>query len=287
MKLYELFGKGRTVFSLEIFPPKRTDGIETLYETLDRLTVVKPDYISVTYGAGGTAENSLTCRIASDIKHRFGIEPLPHLTCLYNSREQVDERLAELAAAGIENILALRGDRMPDREVCGDFLHASDLAEYIRDRGGFNCVGACYPEGHPESPSLDADIDTLRYKVDAGMTHLNSQLFFDNDDFYAYLEKVRAKGIDLPIEAGIMPVVNAKQIQRIVTNCGASLPSKFVRILARYENNPTALMDAGIAYAIDQITDLIAGGADGIHLYSMNRPDVATRIWDAVKNMLV
>lgn len=286
MKIYEMFSPDKTVFSLEIFPPKRTDGIETILKTLDSMATIRPAYISVTYGAGGTAENSLTCRVASDIKSKFGIEPLPHLTGLYNTRAQVDERLAELRAAGIENILALRGDRVPDREVCGDFAHASELAEYIRECGGFNCVGACYPEGHPESDSLDADIDNLRLKIDAGVTHLNSQLFFDNGDFYNFLDKARAKGITVPIEAGIMPVINAKQINRIVTNCGASLPNKFVRIMARYENNPEAMMDAGLAYAIDQITDLIASGVDGIHLYSMNRPDVAQRIWEAVRSML-
>ncbi|MBE6752787.1 MAG: methylenetetrahydrofolate reductase [NAD(P)H] [Ruminococcaceae bacterium] len=286
MKLHELFGKGRTVFSLEIFPPKRTDGIETLYTTLDRLTAVKPDYISVTYGAGGSAANNLTCRIASDIRSRYGIEPLPHLTCLYNTRGQVDAYLAELSAAGIENILALRGDRVADMEVSGEFAHASDLAAYIGQRGDFNCVGACYPEGHPECPSLDTDIDNLKIKLDAGVTHLNSQLFFNNEDFYAFLDKARARGINVPIEAGIMPVINARQISRMVANCGASMPAKFARIIARYENDPQALMDAGMAYAIDQITDLIASGVDGIHLYTMNRPEVASRVWEAVKNML-
>ena len=286
MDISTLFRKDRTVFSLEMFPPKRTDDIETLYSRLDGMAAILPDYISITYGAGGSRSDNRTCRMAADIKSRYGIEPLAHLTCIHNTREDIDYCLEELKANGVENILALRGDRQPDREVCTDFRYASDLVEYVVSRGGFNCVGACYPEGHPEAGSLDEDIDNLKRKVDAGVTHLNSQLFFDNGDFFDFVDKVRAKGINVPIEAGIMPVVNKKNIERIVSNCGASLPSKFSRMMARYENNPQALADAGIAYAIDQIADLIVSGVDGIHLYSMNRPDVAMKIYQSVKNML-
>jgi len=286
MDISTLFGKGRTVFSIEMFPPKRTDDIEKLYSKLDSMAAIKPDYISITYGAGGSRADNRTCRMASEIKQRYGIEPLAHLTCIHSTREDIDYCLSELAAGGVENILALRGDVQPDRERCTDFRYASELAQYISAHGGFNCVGACYPEGHPEAESLDADIENLRRKVDAGVTHLNSQLFFNNDDFYSFMEKIRAKGIDIPVQAGIMPVVNKRQIERIVATCGASLPSKFSRMMAKYENDPEALADAGIAYAIDQIVDLIVSGVDGIHLYSMNTPEVAQRIYDSIKKML-
>ncbi len=286
MNISTLFNKDKTVFSLEMFPPKRTDDIETLYSKLDYMAAILPDYISVTYGAGGSRADKSTCRMAADIKNRYGIEPLAHLTCIHSSREDIDFCLQELRENGIENILALRGDNQPDREVCTDFRYASELVEYIKSVGGFNIVGACYPEGHPEAGSLEEDIENLKRKVDAGVSHLNTQLFFDNGDFYSFAEKVRAKGINVPIEAGIMPVVNKKNIERIVANCGASLPSKFSRMMARYENNPQALFDAGIAYAIDQIADLIVSGVDGIHLYSMNRPDVAKRIYESVRTML-
>lgn len=286
MNIRSLFDRGRPVFSLEVFPPKKTDGIETVYKTLDSLSEIKPDYISVTYGAGGSAAGGLTCRISGDIKTRLGIEPLAHLTCLYSTREQVASQLEELRAAGICNILALRGDRIPGVEQHSDFPHASDLARFISGFGGFNVVGACYPEGHPESAGIGEDIENLKYKIGAGVTHLNSQLFFSNDDFYTFLEKLRRAGITVPVEAGIMPVTNTKQIKRMVSMCGASLPKKFTRMMARYEHDPRALLDAGIAYATDQAVDLLSGGADGIHLYTMNRPEVALRIYSSIESML-
>lgn len=285
MNIREFFDK-KVVFSIEMFPPKRTDDISILYNKLDSIAEIKPDYISVTYGAGGSRSDDRTCRMAGDIKRRYGIEPLAHLTCIHSTREDIDFCLGALREQGVENILALRGDRQPDREVCTDFRYASDLVEYINSYGGFNCIGACYPEGHPEAATLDEDIDNLRRKVDAGVTHLNSQLFFNNDDFYAFCDKARAKGINVPIEAGIMPVVNKKQIERVVSNCGASLPPKFSRMMARYEHDPEAIFDAGIAYAIDQIVDLIVSGVSGIHLYSMNNPVVASRVYESIKRML-
>lgn len=286
MDISTLFKAGKTVFSIEMFPPKPTTPITVIYDKLDSMAAIGPEYISVTYGAGGTRADDTTCRMSADIKSRYGIEPLAHLTCIHSTKEDIDYCLAELKKNGIENILALRGDKRPDREVCHDFRYASDLVSYIREQGGFNCVGACYPEGHPESGSLEEDIENLKIKVESGVTHLNTQLFFNNDSFYSFLEKARAKGINVPIEAGIMPVVNKSQIERIVATCGASLPPKFSRMMARYENNPEALADAGIAYAIDQIADLIVSGVDGIHLYSMNRPEIASRIYDSIKNML-
>ncbi len=286
MNISKLFEQKKTIFSLEIFPPKRTDGIDTLYQSLDRIAAVKPDYISVTYSAGGSSTNELTGRIAADIKTRYGIEPLPHLTCLNNTKEQIKAQLEFLEQNGIENILTLRGDRRPDLEVCSDFAHASDLAAFIRDNSTLNCVGACYPEGHPEAPSRAKDVRNLQYKIEAGMTHFNSQLFLDNDDFYSFLELCDAAGINVPIEAGIMPLMSKSQIERMIIGFGASMPRKFSRIISRYENDPDGLFKAGIAYAIGQIIDLISQGVSGIHLYTMNRPDVAETIYDSIKSML-
>ncbi len=286
MYIKDIFGNGKTVFSIEVFPPKKSDNIDKIYDVLDRMAEIKPAYISVTYGAGGSEANDMTSRIARDIKTRLGIEPLPHLTCIHNSETQIEHYLAKLSAMGIENVLALRGDRRPDQPVSPDFTYASDLVAYIKRNGGFNIVGACYPIPHPEAPSREADIDNLKRKVDAGVTSLDSQLFFDNADFFTFRDIARAKGINVPIEAGIMPVTNRASIERVVAGCGVSLPAKFTRIMARYGDDPQAMMDAGIAYAIDQIVGLITEGVDGIHLYAMNKPEIALRIYDAVKNLL-
>lgn len=285
MSIAELFRQKPVVFSFEIFPPKRDSSIDTIWSTLAEMEGLGPDFISVTYGAGGGGGRSYTARIAGAIRKKYGITPLAHLTCVNSTRAEVEESLRELREEGVENILALRGDRLPGVEPKTDFLHASDLISFIREQGGFSLSGACYPEVHTEAPDPITDIRNLRKKVDAGAEHLVSQLFFDNEAFYAFVERARIAGITVPIEAGIMPVVNAKQILRMVSLCGASLPQKFTRMISRYEQNPAALRDAGIAYAIDQIVDLIAQGAQGIHLYTMNDPDVARRISQAVENL--
>lgn len=285
MSIAELFREKPVVFSFEIFPPKRDSSIDTIWSTLAEMEGLGPDFISVTYGAGGGGGRSHTARIAGAIRKKYGITPLAHLTCVNSTREEVLENLAALREEGVENILALRGDKLPDVEPKTDFLHASDLISFIREQGGFSLSGACYPEVHTEAPDPITDIRNLRKKVDAGAEHLVSQLFFDNDAFYAFVERARIAGITVPIEAGIMPVVNARQILRMVSLCGASLPQKFTRMISRYEQNPAALRDAGIAYAIDQIVDLIAQGVQGIHLYTMNDPDVARRISQAVENL--
>lgn len=285
MSIAELFREKPVVFSFEIFPPKRDSSIDTIWSTLEQMEGLGPDFISVTYGAGGGGGRSYTARIAGAIRKKYGITPLAHLTCVNSTRAEVLENLAALREEGVENILALRGDKLPDVEPKTDFLHASDLISFIREQGGFSLSGACYPEVHTEAPDPITDIRNLRKKVDAGAEHLVSQLFFDNDAFYAFVERARIAGITVPIEAGIMPVVNARQILRMVSLCGASLPQKFTRMISRYEQNPAALRDAGIAYAIDQIVDLIAQGVQGIHLYTMNDPDVARRISQAVENL--
>jgi methylenetetrahydrofolate reductase (NADPH) len=286
LKLAELFGKGKTVFSFEVFPPKRNDSIETIYRTLDRLRFLEPDFISVTYGASGSLADNSTCEIASSIKKDYGIESAAHLTCVNSTREEIDNMLERLQNSGIENIMALRGDIVPDITPKHDFEHASDLISYIKSKDyDFGISAACYPEGHPESDDQVEDILNLKKKVDAGAEHLISQLFFDNQVFYDFVEKARIAGINVPIEAGIMPVVNSKQITRMVSLCGAGLPSKFTKMMQRYENKPEAMRDAGIAYATNQIVDLLSHNVDGIHLYTMNNPYIARRICENVKSL--
>lgn len=285
MRTAELFKNG-TVMSFEVFPPKPDDDIKGIYETLDGLSGLRPDFISVTYGAGGGANCSKTLTIASDIKNKYGIESVAHLPCIGLKRENVLEILQKFRENGIENILALRGDISAESFVPGDFSHADELIEFISQNGDFNILAACYPEGHPESKNTVEDIRNLRRKVDAGADQLVTQLFLDNDYFYAFRERTELAGINVPIEAGIMPVTNKKQIERMVKMCGVQLPGKFMTMIERYENNPVALRDAGIAYAIDQIVDLISQGVDGIHLYTMNKPYIAQKIYEAVFRLL-
>ncbi|QAT50530.1 methylenetetrahydrofolate reductase [NAD(P)H] [Caproiciproducens sp. NJN-50] len=284
MRTNELF-KRKTVFSFEVFPPKKTSSIDVVYHTLQELNGLSPDFISVTYGAAGGGSNH-TVQIASAIKNRYGLESVAHLPCINFTKEEVLETLESLKRNGIENILALRGDLSPDIPPKADFRHASDLISFLKENGDFNIIGACYPEGHPESGGIVKDILNLKKKVDAGADQLISQLFFDNSCFYSFLERARIAGIDVPIQAGIMPVTNRKQIERMVTLCGATLPKKFVKVMERYGDNPNAMRDAGIAYAIDQIVDLVAQGVDGIHLYTMNNSYVATKISEAVTSLL-
>lgn len=287
MKLSDLFKQKKLLFSFEVFPPKPGRPIESLYGTLDRLSALSPDYISVTYGAGGSSERQhATCALAAYIKNQCGGTPLPHLTCINSSRAQVDAMLDALGAEDIENLLALRGDRVPETEASSDFSHASDLIAHIAARGGFDIAAACYPEGHPDSDSVEQDIVYLREKVERGATHLITQLFFDNEDFYRLLDLCGRAGIEVPIQAGIMPVVNAKQIERMVSLSGAKLPAKFAKIMARYGDNPQAMFDAGISYAVDQIVDLLAGGVSGIHLYTMNNPAIAEGIHRSVAALI-
>ncbi len=284
MKLDNIFDN-KQVFSLEVFPPKRDMPIDTIYKTLDELSEIKPAFISVTYGAGGSENCAATLEIASTIKNKYGIEAVAHLPGINLTKADVVNMLDDFKKNGIQNILALRGDGNPETEPVGDFNHADELVRFIKEHGDFHVAGACYPEGHAESENLITDIKYLKQKVDAGCDHLISQLFFDNDHFYRFRERCDLAGINVPIEAGIMPVLNKKQIERMVTMCGASLPNKFVKMMARYENNPEALKDAAIAYAVDQIVDLVSQGVDGIHLYTMNKPDTAKRIYSCVASL--
>jgi len=285
MKTSDLF-KNKTVLSLEVFPPRRTAPINIIYDTLDGLKGLNPDFISVTYGAGGSEMNTATLEIASSIKNHYCIESVAHLPCINLTRSEVLDMLDGFRQAGIENILALRGDINPDFVPKQDFRYASELVSFIKENGDFNVIGACYPEGHNESQSLTQDIRNLKTKVDAGTDQLITQLFFDNDFFYSFRERARQTGIDVPIQAGIMPVVNKKQIERMVSLCGVKMPRKFVTMMGKYEHNPVAMRDAGIAYAVDQIVDLIAEGVDGIHLYTMNNPYIAQKIYASISSLL-
>jgi methylenetetrahydrofolate reductase (NADPH) len=284
MKAVEFFKK-KTVLSYEVFPPKRTSPVNTIYDTLSELKELSPDFISVTYGAGGGENNNQTFEIASAIKS-YGIESVLHLPCIGLTKEDVSAKLKELKRAGIENILALRGDVPSEGCIQGDFRYASDLIAFIKSQGDFNILAACYPEGHIEAESKLEDIRNLKRKVDAGANHLVTQLFFDNEFFYSFIERCQLADINVPIEAGIMPVINKKQIERMASLCGVTVPKKFVTMMERYENNPIAMRDAGIAYAIDQIVDLTAQGVDGIHLYTMNNPYIARKIHEAIHSLI-
>ncbi|MCI6820648.1 MAG: methylenetetrahydrofolate reductase [NAD(P)H] [Clostridiales bacterium] len=288
MKIPELYEKKKPVFSFEIFPPKRKSGLDKIYSTVEQLAVCEPDFISVTYGAGGNIADNATCEIASTIKERFGIETMAHLTCINSTKEDVAEMINRFKAANIENVLALRGDIVPGEDIKREFAHANELAIEVQRKcsDDLEILGACYPEGHYESKSLEEDIQNLKYKIGAGVKVLISQLFFDNQCFYNFLGRARQMGITVPVSAGIMPIVNSKQIEKTVALSGASLPHDFTKMIGLYENEPEKLFDAGIEYAVMQIRDLIKSGVDGIHLYIMNNPDVAIKIYEDIKDLL-
>ncbi|MBN1039443.1 MULTISPECIES: methylenetetrahydrofolate reductase [NAD(P)H] [unclassified Clostridium] len=287
MNIKNLFRDKKVVFSFEIFPPKTTSSIQTIYNTLDDLKGLNPDYISVTYGAGGSVKNNKTIELTSLIKNKYGIEAVSHLTCISSTKSDIEYYLREFENNNIENILALRGDIPIGSKITGELNHANELIKYISDNGQFNIAAACYPEGHIEHKGLYREIESMKRKEEAGASYFISQLFFDNNLYYNFQDEVRAANINLPIEAGIMPVTNKRQIERILSLSGASLPDKFKRIMERYEHNPEALRDAGIAYAVEQIVDLISTGVDGIHLYVMNNPYVAKRISQSIENILL
>ena len=288
MNLDTLFeAKKKQVISFEIFPPKRGAALRDIDATLEVLSGLQPDFISITFGAGGSAVNNKTIELAKKIKEVYHIEPVVHLTCLNYTKAEIRGMLEELKEAGIFNLLALRGDRSPDYEPKKEFLYANDLIRFIREQSDdFHICAACYPETHQEAESRAADLHHLKEKVDSGATHLISQLFFDNAAYYRFLEDAAIAGIGVPIEAGIMPVTNKAQIERMVTLCGAGLPEKYARIMHKFEDNKEALFDAGMAYAINQIVDLLTNGVDGIHLNTMNNPVVARRICEGIRNLV-
>lgn len=273
-------------FSLEVFPPKRTAPIETIYRTLDGLRTISPDFISVTYGAGGSQNAANTLSIASKIQNEYHIPAVAHLPGLHMTREEVRTLLKDFSEAGIKQVLALRGDPVEGAPRPGDFPYARDLITFIKAESDMDVCAACYPEVHPQAVSEADDLRHLKEKVDAGAGRLITQLFFDNDRFYRFRDITSALGINVPIEAGIMPVTNKSQIERMISICKASLPQKFRRLIDRFGDNPTAMRDAGIAYAVNQIIDLLIAGVDGIHLYTMNNPYVAQEIYARVVTLV-
>lgn len=265
----------RQTFSFEIFPPRGELPLETAYRVAGEMARDEPDWISVTYSAGGSGNVSNTAPIAASIEGDLGVTALAHLTCLGSTRAEVDAYVEELGEAGVENVLALRGDRRPGREPI-DFSHASDLIEYLRESGSDLCIGAaCYPEGHVESPSVEESFRSLYLKQEAGADYLVSQLFFDNEDFYRFREGCLRHRVKLPIVAGIMPFTSVSQIQRMAFTCGASIPAKVVKRLVLAGDDPADQARAGVEYACEQLEDLAANGVDGLHVYSMNKPSIA------------
>ncbi len=288
MKIADILNSKKVSLSFEVFPPKKKEGLESIKNTAISLTRLKPDFISVTFGAGGTTKG-YTAEIAEAIEEN-GTTSLAHLTCVRSTKEALEYTINDLKKRNIKNVLALRGD-FPKDAVTGEnvfpsgFVHASDLVKLLKDEG--MCVGgACYPEGHPESKSREADIEALKYKVDAGVDFLTTQMFFDNDMLYSFLYRLQSAGIHVPVLAGIMPITNANQVSRMVDLSNAYIPRKLLAICDRFRDSPEAMMQAGIAYATDQIIDLISNGVRGIHIYTMNKPEIAQAIINNVDEII-
>ncbi len=279
MKIRDILDSKKVTLSYEVFPPKAGASFEPVINAVDELCKDKPDFMSVTYGAGGGTSNN-TVKIASHIQNDLNVTALAHLTCVSSTKEQVAKAIDEIKANGIENILALRGDIPKGGEYpVGEYYkYASELVKEIKSKGDF-CVGAaCYPEGHTECEHKEDDIKNLKLKVDSGVDFLTTQMFFDNNVLYNFLYRIREQGITVPVIAGIMPVTNGKQIARICQLSGTYLPARFKAIVDKFGDNPEAMKQAGIAYATDQIIDLVANGVKGIHIYTMNKPDIAESI---------
>ena len=285
MKIKELFKQKQPTISFEVFPPNKIYTLEKVYEVIDELSLLKPDFMSVTYGAGGSTRRN-TVDIASKIININNIEALAHLTCIGATKKEIDEILKDLNKNNIENIMALRGDIPQECENnIGEFAHANDLIKYIKEYGDFSIGGAFYPEGHQETNDL-LDLFNLKTKVDSGTDFLISQIFFENEKFYEFKEKLGKLNIKTPLIAGVMPITNGKQIRRITSMCGCSIPEKLKKILDRYEDNPIAMREAGIAYAMEQIIELISDDIAGIHIYTMNRVEASKKIMENIGNIL-
>lgn len=281
MRIAEILAREQT-FSYEIFPPRGDLPVEQAMEVATSMARHRPDWISVTFSAGGTGNTQNTARIAASIQGKTGTNALAHLTCLGSRTSDVDRYVEQLRAGGVENVLALRGDRAPGREAI-DFSYATELVRYLKSTAPDLCVGAaCYPEGHVEAPSLRDDIEHLKEKQDAGADFLVTQLFFENELFYRFREECVRARIKLPITVGIMPFTSVKQIQRMAFTCGATIPAKVIKRLIAAGDDPADQARAGVEYACEQLRDLAANGVDGLHIYSMNKPDVARATHDAL-----
>ena len=284
MKIKDLFGQKKVTISCEIFPPKKDTAFSGIFETVDAIQSLGVDFISVTYGAGGSTSKK-TVEVASYIQERHHLPALAHLTCCDSTKEDIRQRLAEMKERGIENILALRGDK-PKEYVPGPYTYAIDLIRDIKSQGDFCIGGACYPDGHVECEHKEDDIAFLKEKVEAGCDFLTTQMFFDNNVYYNFLYRVLAVGIQVPVIPGIMPVINARQVKRSAELSGTSLPPRFKAIADKFSDDPLAMEQAGIAYATEQIIDLVANGVKYIHLYTMNRPQTAAKLMENLSHIL-
>ncbi|MCI6676732.1 MAG: methylenetetrahydrofolate reductase [NAD(P)H] [Clostridiales bacterium] len=279
MKIRDILAQDKVTLSFEVFPPKTSDNYQSVEEATTKIAQLKPDFMSVTYGAGG-GTSEFTVDIASNLYHNYGVNSLAHLTCVSSTKDYVHRVVSRLKEENLENILALRGDLPKDRTILehAEYKYASELIYDLKQLGDFCIGGACYPEGHTESNNKEEDIKYLKEKVDAGCEFLTTQMFFDNNIFYNFLYRIREKGITVPVIAGIMPVTNGKQMKRICELSGTYLPTRFKAIVDKFGDVPNAMRQAGIAYATDQIIDLVANGVRHIHVYSMNKPEVAAGI---------
>ena len=286
MKIIDILKNKRVTLSFEVFPPKTADAVPTALAAAEAIAALHPDFMSVTYGAGG-GTSDFTVHIASAVKKTYGVEVMPHLTCLSSTKEKVTETLQDYKEAGFGTIMALRGDVPADGTRKNDFEHATDLMKQIKSfDSSMTLGGACYPEGHPESPSLAADIENIRSKVDAGAQFLSTQMFFDNSLFYSYLNRLHAAGIDVPVLAGIMPITNKRILTRSLAMSGTAVPARYIAMVDAYGDSPEAMTQAGIAYATEQILDLYANGVRNVHVFAMNKPDVAKAIFENIRPVL-
>ena len=285
MKISSILDLDKVSLSLEVFPPKTSDKYESIAETAKKIAALKPDFMSVTYGAGG-GTGTYTAGIASEIQNEYGVPVLAHLTCVSSTRSFVREMVERYRSLQIENILALRGDIPAGGRLSEDYRHAIDLIRDIKELGDFCIGGACYPEGHIECAHKEDDIRYLKEKADAGLDFLTTQLFYDNSVFYNFLYRIREKGIRIPVIAGIMPVTKASQLARSAAMSGTDVPQRFRNIVDHYGDNPAAMKQAGIIYASEQIIDLVANGIRHIHIYTMNNPSVAAAIMDNLRDVL-
>ena len=286
MKINKILADKTPTISFEVFPPKQETGLNEVKTAAGAIAALGPSFMSVTYGAAGST-SKLTVEVASDIKNLHGVPVMPHLTCVASTKEHVANMIRQIRENNIDNVMALRGDLPKDGVVCHDFEHASDLVREIRSLDSDICIGgACYPEGHVESANKAEDIHFLKEKVDAGCDFLTTQMFFDNNIFYNFLYRVKDVGINVPVVPGIMPITTAKQLSRSVQLSGTSVPERFKAIVDRFSDDPVAMRQAGIIYATEQIIDLIANGITHIHVYSMNKPDVASDILYNLKGII-
>ena len=290
MKLIDILNQDKFLLSFEVFPPKTDSNFETVKTATEEIAKLNPSFMSVTYGAGG-GTSKYTLDIAKNIKEEYNVPTLAHLTCVSSTKETVRAKIKELKDAGIENVMALRGDLTPELKSGNrnewDYKHAIDLVYDIKESGADFCIGAaCYPEIHPESENQREDIKYLKEKVDAGCSFLTTQMFFDNNLFYNFLYKIREAGITVPVIPGIMPITNAKQVERAISLSGSFMPQRFKSLVDKFGHSPDTMRQAGIIYATDQIIDLFANGIKNVHVYSMNNPFVASEIQRNLSNIL-